>query len=104
MPADAKEGTRTCSALVKRRGAVLAWLADGEIFPDRSAVGRPGTRDERLAFVCEVWTGMTPLGPRTQAAAGRSARIRPRGAAPGRAGTDSFGAAGPHVSPSFFSL
>ena len=42
------------------------WLADKEIPLGWSAVGKPGSREERPAYVKEVWVDMTPKSLRKQ--------------------------------------
>ncbi|HYH80461.1 MAG TPA: MbtH family NRPS accessory protein [Longimicrobium sp.] len=66
MPTDVKEDTRTCIVLVNHEEQCSLWLADKEIPPGWSAVGKPGSREECLAYVEEVWTDMTPKSLRKQ--------------------------------------
>ena len=66
MPTDAKEDTRTCVVLVNHEEQYSLSLADREIPPGWSAVGKPGSREECLAYVREVWTDMTPKSLRKQ--------------------------------------
>jgi MbtH protein len=66
MPADAKEDTRTCVVLANHEEQYSPWLADGETPLGWSAVGRPGSRAECLAYVEEVWTDITPKSLRKQ--------------------------------------
>jgi MbtH protein len=69
MPTDAKEDTRTYIVLVNHEEQYSLWLADREIPLGWSAVGKPGSREECLAYVKEVWTDMTPLSLRRDRAA-----------------------------------
>jgi MbtH protein len=66
MPTDAQEDTRTYIVLVNHEEQYSLWLADREIPPGWSAVGKPGSREECLAYVQEVWTDMTPKSLRKQ--------------------------------------
>jgi len=68
MPTDAKEDTRTYIVLVNHEEQYSLWLADREIPLGWSVVGTPGSREECLAYVKEVWTDMTPLSLRRPAA------------------------------------
>jgi len=67
MPTDATEDTRPCIVLVNHEEQYSLWLADKEIPLGWSAVGTPGSREECLAYVKEVWTDMTPKSLRKQA-------------------------------------
>jgi MbtH protein len=69
MPTDAKEDTRTYIVLVNHEEQYSLWLADREIPLGWSAVGEPGTKDECLEYVQQVWTDMTPLSLRNPAGA-----------------------------------
>jgi len=69
MPTDATEDTRTYIVLVNHEEQYSLWLADREIPAGWSAVGKPGSKEECLAYVQEVWTDMTPLSLRNQAVA-----------------------------------
>ena len=66
MPTDATEDTRTYIVLVNHEEQYSLWLADKEIPLGWSAVGKPGSREECLAYVKEVWTDMTPKSLRKQ--------------------------------------
>jgi MbtH protein len=64
MPTDEKEDTSTYIVLVNHEEQYSLWLADREIPLGWSAVGTPGTRDQCLAYIQQVWTDMTPLSLR----------------------------------------
>jgi len=64
---DTNEDTRTYVVLVNHEEQYSIWLADKEIPLGWSAVGTPGSREECLAYVKEVWTDMRPLSLRTAA-------------------------------------
>lgn len=49
-PADASEDTRTCIVRVNPEEQRSPWLAAGEIPAGGPAVGRPGSKAERLAY------------------------------------------------------
>ena len=70
MPTDATEDTRTYIVLVNHEEQYSLWLADREIPLGWLAVGKPGSREECLEYVRQVWTDMTPLSLRTPAQAG----------------------------------
>ena len=72
MAMDAKDDTRTYLVLVNHEEQYSLWLADREIPLGWSAVGTPGSREECLAYVKEVWTDMTPLSLRRNAAAAQA--------------------------------
>ncbi|HYH79205.1 MAG TPA: MbtH family NRPS accessory protein [Longimicrobium sp.] len=67
MSVDTNEDTRTYVVLVNHEEQYSIWLADKEIPLGWSAVGTPGSREECLAYVKEVWTDMRPLSLRTAA-------------------------------------
>jgi MbtH protein len=69
MPTDTNEDTRTYIVLVNHEEQYSLWLADREIPAGWSAVGTPGSREECLAYVEQVWTDMTPLSLRGTAVA-----------------------------------
>ncbi|HEX2186782.1 MAG TPA: MbtH family NRPS accessory protein, partial [Chloroflexota bacterium] len=66
MPTDATEDTRTYIVLVNHEEQYSLWLADKKIPLGWSAVGEPGSKEECLAYVEEVWTDMTPKSLRKQ--------------------------------------
>ena len=68
MPTDATDETRTYIVLVNHEERYSLWLADREIPPGWSAVGTPGSKDERRAYVRQVWTDPTPPGLRPEPA------------------------------------
>lgn len=64
MPIDANEDTRSYIVLVNHEEQYSLWLADKEIPHGWKAVREPGTKEECLEYVREVWTDMTPLSLR----------------------------------------
>ena len=68
MPTQENEDTRTYVVLVNHEEQYSLWLADKPVPAGWTAVGKPGSRDECLAYVKEVWTDMTPLSLRRPAA------------------------------------
>lgn len=67
MPTEANEDARTYIVLVNHEEQYSIWLADREIPLGWSAVGKPGSKAECLAYVKEVWTDMRPLSLRNDA-------------------------------------
>ena len=65
MSTQANEDTRTYIVLVNHEEQYSLWLADKDIPLGWKAVGKPGSKDECLAYVKEVWTDMRPLSLRT---------------------------------------
>jgi MbtH protein len=68
MAAQDTEDTRTYIVLVNHEEQYSLWLAHKPIPLGWSAVGKPGTKAECLAYVGEVWTDMRPLSLREQSA------------------------------------
>ncbi|MBB4636061.1 MbtH family protein [Longimicrobium terrae] len=64
MTTDATDDTSTYIVLVNDEEQYSLWLADREIPRGWTAVGTPGTRDQCLAYIQEVWTDMRPLSLR----------------------------------------
>jgi MbtH protein len=58
------EDTRTYIVLVNHEEQYSIWLAGKDIPLGWSAVGKPGSKAECLAYVKEVWTDMRPLSLR----------------------------------------
>ncbi len=73
MSTETFEDTRTYIVLVNHEEQYSIWLADREIPLGWRAVGTPGSKDECLAWVKEVWTDMRPLSLRTSAAGAAAA-------------------------------
>lgn len=69
MPADTSDDTRTYIVLVNHEEQYSLWLADRDIPLGWSAVGKPGSKEECLAYVQEVWTDMRPLSLRNRTVA-----------------------------------
>jgi MbtH protein len=53
--------------VVNQEGQYSLWFANQELPLGWSATGKPGTKDECLAYVEEVWTDMTPISLRKKA-------------------------------------
>ncbi len=64
MPWDEDEDTRQYIVLVNHEEQYSLWLANKAIPAGWRAVREPGTKQECLAYVEEVWTDMTPLSLR----------------------------------------
>lgn len=58
------EDTRTYVVLVNHEEQYSLWLQGKEPPLGWSVVGQPGSREECLAYVKEVWTDMRPLSLR----------------------------------------
>ena len=69
MPTEANEDTRTYVVVVNHEEQYSLWLADKDVPQGWSAVGKPGSKAECLAYVNEVWTDMRPLSLRERAEA-----------------------------------
>jgi MbtH protein len=67
MSMHGSEDTRTYIVLVNHEEQYSLWLADKDTPLGWKAVGKPGSKDECLAYVKEVWTDMRPLSLRTPA-------------------------------------
>lgn len=67
MSVHATEDTRTYVVLMNHEEQYSLWLADREVPPGWTVVGKPGSREECLAYVEEVWTDMRPLSLRQRA-------------------------------------
>ncbi len=65
MSVDANEDTRTYIVLVNHEEQYSLWLADKEIPLGWSQVGEPGSKQDCLDLVNEIWTDMRPLSLRT---------------------------------------
>jgi MbtH protein len=68
MSTEANEDTRTYIVLVNHEEQYSLWLANKDIPLGWKAVGKPGSKEECLAYVKEVWTDMTPLSLRQNTA------------------------------------
>lgn len=66
------EDTRTYVVLVNHEEQYSLWLQGREAPPGWSVVGQPGSKEECLAYVKEVWTDMRPLSLRERPEAGRA--------------------------------
>jgi MbtH protein len=58
------EDTRTYVVLVNHEEQYSLWLQGRDLPPGWSVVGQPGSKEECLAYVKEVWTDMRPLSLR----------------------------------------
>lgn len=67
MSMDATEDTRTYIVLVNHEEQYSLWLADRDVPLGWTVVGTPGTKQECLDYVQQVWTDMTPLSLRRPA-------------------------------------
>ncbi len=54
--------------VVNDEGQYSVWLADRDLPLGWTAEGVPGTKDECLAHIADVWTDMTPRSLRPQLA------------------------------------
>lgn len=66
MAREENEDTRTYIVLVNHEEQYSLWLADKAIPLGWTAVGKPGSKEECLAYVKEVWTDMRPLSLRNR--------------------------------------
>jgi MbtH protein len=58
---DSEKGKRAdYNVVVNHEDQYSIWLADRELPPGWSIVGNPGTREDCLAYIKEVWTDMRP--------------------------------------------
>lgn len=64
MSIHAAEDTRTYVVLVNHEEQYSLWLQGKEAPLGWSVVGQPGSKEECLAYVKEVWTDMRPLSLR----------------------------------------
>lgn len=58
------EDTRTYVVLVNHEEQYSLWLQGKDVPLGWSVVGKPGSKEECLAYVGEVWTDMRPLSLR----------------------------------------
>ena len=61
---DEQEDTRSYIVLMNHEEQYSLWLADRDIPKGWTAVRAPGSKEECLAYVGEVWTDMRPLSLR----------------------------------------
>lgn len=61
------EDTRTYVVLVNHEEQYSLWLQGKDVPLGWSAVGKPGSKEECLAYVGQVWTDMRPKSLRGQA-------------------------------------
>jgi MbtH protein len=66
MP-DASDDRSVHKVLVNHEGQYSLWLADREAPAGWTEVGKPGSKEECLAYIEEVWTDMRPLSLRQAA-------------------------------------
>ena len=58
---DSEKGKRAdYNVVVNHEDQYSIWLVDRELPPGWSIVGSPGTREDCLAYIKEVWTDMRP--------------------------------------------
>jgi MbtH protein len=64
MSQEEREDTTVYTPVVNHEEQYSIWPADRELPAGWSAVGKPGSKAECLAWIEEVWTDMRPLSLR----------------------------------------